>query len=560
MPHANRHVLLPHRALLALVLVQGASGGGRQQLFLNSDNIVEFQPEELEDRILKSPTKRAWVVDFYAHWCGHCKHFAPIWEKTAEFFLEDDRIRFGAIDCAKYSSFCSKLGVHGFPTLKAYNFPSMPGSEELKGADMPKQPKAEKLRAFLEPHVSKLPAITGVATESPEDLAKAALIKAAKAKAKAMMPVKASPPSPSPAATERPVDEASLRLVDAEVAIVYSLRQGAFIAARDAPLPSSPTMATAAAAGSLRGSGTAAAAAVGASSRAPTISGEALSQLVAWLDLLAAVLPSQKASQSLSTLAGVARSHQETNGFLDRDAWLKVVESRVIERVNPSAGEDPSPYWRLCQTYTCGLWTLFHLILVAVAEASTKAAFLQPTTRRSLPQPGEALTRIRGFVAHFFGCADCVTHFLDTFDSCKFGRCDLLPSDGRGAALWLWRVHNRVTRRISLEHMPDAPPASAWPSHADCESCWPASSASSAPVPLEPGEERWDSAVVYEHLRHSFWQAEWVAGGEASPATTDLVLRASAVALMITGLMYLLYLCLRKGGRKRGRAQFKKGC
>merc|ERR1719148_6030 len=102
-------------------------------------------------------------------------------------------------------------------------------------------------------------------------------------------------PSAVPAATERPVesvDEAGLRLVDAEVAIVYSLRQGAFVAARDAPLPTTPPMATIAAAGSLRGSGTAVAAAVEASSGVPTISGEALSQLVAWLDLLAAVFPS----------------------------------------------------------------------------------------------------------------------------------------------------------------------------------------------------------------------------------------------------------------------------
>ena len=30
--------------------------------------------------------KQIWVVEFYAHWCGHCQKFAKIWKKIAEEF------------------------------------------------------------------------------------------------------------------------------------------------------------------------------------------------------------------------------------------------------------------------------------------------------------------------------------------------------------------------------------------------------------------------------------------------------------------------------------------
>ena len=81
-------------------------------------------------------------------------------------------------------------------------------------------------------------------------------------------------------------------------------------------------------------------------------------------------------------------------------------------------------------------------------------------------------------MAQLFTCALCRSHFLDTYNSCAFGRCAGEKEEGQGQGrgqgqgqgqgqegqgegadiasarlqLWLFRVHNAVTARIYKEH------------------------------------------------------------------------------------------------------------
>jgi hypothetical protein len=43
--------------------------------------VIELTDETISSTIYNSPY--IWVIEFYAHWCGHCQKFANTWKKIA---------------------------------------------------------------------------------------------------------------------------------------------------------------------------------------------------------------------------------------------------------------------------------------------------------------------------------------------------------------------------------------------------------------------------------------------------------------------------------------------
>ena len=52
-------------------------------LYDDNDEVVELFDDTI-DQIVDSG--QIWVVEFYAHWCGHCQRFAPQWKEVAKQF------------------------------------------------------------------------------------------------------------------------------------------------------------------------------------------------------------------------------------------------------------------------------------------------------------------------------------------------------------------------------------------------------------------------------------------------------------------------------------------
>ncbi|KAK2560566.1 DnaJ-like protein subfamily C member 10 [Acropora cervicornis] len=78
--------------------------------------VTQFNYHSFHEDVLAS--EDAWIIDFYAPWCGHCVQFAPDFEKTAK--LLDGRIKAGKVDCEQDYHLCSEAGVRAYPTVKIY--------------------------------------------------------------------------------------------------------------------------------------------------------------------------------------------------------------------------------------------------------------------------------------------------------------------------------------------------------------------------------------------------------------------------------------------------------
>ena len=56
-------------------------------------------------------------VDFWAEWCGPCKRFGPIYDKTSEQY---EGVVFAKLDTEANPELSGQLGIEGIPTLMAF--------------------------------------------------------------------------------------------------------------------------------------------------------------------------------------------------------------------------------------------------------------------------------------------------------------------------------------------------------------------------------------------------------------------------------------------------------
>ncbi|XP_054712217.1 protein disulfide-isomerase A5-like [Uloborus diversus] len=82
-------------------------------------NVVHLTEEDFKPFLKR---KKHVLLLFYAPWCGHCKKAKPEFQAAAEYFKDDPKVEFAALDCTAHSSVCSAYEVKGYPTIKYFSY------------------------------------------------------------------------------------------------------------------------------------------------------------------------------------------------------------------------------------------------------------------------------------------------------------------------------------------------------------------------------------------------------------------------------------------------------
>ncbi|KNE72352.1 protein disulfide-isomerase domain [Allomyces macrogynus ATCC 38327] len=59
-----------------------------------------------------------WLLEFYAPWCGHCRHLEPIYDQLGKALA--GKMNVARIDADLDAALGSRFGIKGFPTIKLY--------------------------------------------------------------------------------------------------------------------------------------------------------------------------------------------------------------------------------------------------------------------------------------------------------------------------------------------------------------------------------------------------------------------------------------------------------
>lgn len=84
-------------------------------------SVVHLMAEDFKESLKK---RKHALVMFYAPWCPHCKNAVPHFTAAAEYYKEDRKIAYAAMDCTKGQNheLCRQEGVEGYPTFNYYNY------------------------------------------------------------------------------------------------------------------------------------------------------------------------------------------------------------------------------------------------------------------------------------------------------------------------------------------------------------------------------------------------------------------------------------------------------
>ena len=182
-----------------------------------------------------------------------------------------------------------------------------------------------------------------------------------------------------------------------------------------------------------------------------SLSGDQRETLFQYLNILLRFYPTESNAYNL-----ISNLYKKINQTQDVDTLRSIVDEYPVswDWVGCKGSSD------LYGGYTCGLWTLWHFLTVAQAEAASG-------------DPTDVLMGMTSYVRDFFGCQECSQHFLSMVDN---GDNITSVRSHEEAVLYLWDRHNEVSLRLMEQaEQTDDPvyPKEYFPNVYHCPSCYP---------------------------------------------------------------------------------------
>lgn len=204
-----------------------------------------------------------------------------------------------------------------------------------------------------------------------------------------------------------------------------------------------------------------------------TLSGARAQAMKIWINTIMESFPGDACSQLGQLLQLLNKSAAPS-----KTAWGKQLLTLTV--FDKSLGK--SRKWDVCagkyHQFPCGLWQLFHTIVV----------------RAPKNQGGDALRGIQTFVRYFFTCSVCQQHFL-SMTKVLTNNPEVAYSNEE-ASLFLWELHNRVSVRLAPKWGYTEAEA-IWPPAEACPSCRATNETSAISVL----NQKWNSKKVFHFLQ-----------------------------------------------------------
>jgi len=202
--------------------------------------------------------------------------------------------------------------------------------------------------------------------------------------------------------------------------------------------------------------------------------GSALDAVNAFVSLLTRYFPGDDAStRFLRQINGWLQSRG--NVSISGREWRRRVSNALFGTLGSGGGDGASvgapaseEPWIGCRGsqatlrgYPCSLWTLFHVLSVAAADANAEIADENVGGR-------EVVETMAQYITNFFGCRECASHFEDMITE----DLDDSVQSYDDVILWLWKAHNKVNDRLkgASSEDPQAPKIQ-FPDIETCLSC-----------------------------------------------------------------------------------------